>query len=308
MDRDDPDRPLPRGQGSGRTRQPVSFRGAGRVGVADSFRDVAVELRRFLGTSDLTNAENGGNGRKNANGGGCFDSRHDEFFLCTGKKQVPGMRVNAGAMLDRLAALRSCFCHCWERRVEHRQLKKMRRAEALARRDALDAVWRIEASLAIAEIGAKSIAVGPDAVVSGFWPIRSEVDVRPLLFSLREVGARLCLPAIVDRTTIVFRELVRGAPIVDMGFGTRGPSEDAAILDPTVMLVPLAAFDRRGHRIGYGAGHYDRAIARLHAKGVWPRLVGVAFACQEVPEVPDEAHDVVLDDILTERGIRKINS
>ena len=70
------------------------------------------------------------------------------------------------------------------------------------------------------------------------------------------------------------------------------------------MLVPLAAFDRRGHRIGYGAGHYDRAIAKLHDKGMRPRLIGVAFDCQEVPLVPDEWHDVMLSDVLTESGLR----
>ena len=74
------------------------------------------------------------------------------------------------------------------------------------------------------------------------------------MFALREKGARLALPAILDKTTIVFRELVRGAEMIDMGFGTIGPGPEAAVLDPSLMLVPLAAFDGRGHRIGYGAG------------------------------------------------------
>ena len=121
---------------------------------------------------------------------------------------------------------------------------------------------------------------------------------------MREKGARLCLPAILDKTTISFRELVRGAPMIDMGFGTSGPGEDAEVLDPHIMLVPLAAFDGRGHRIGYGAGHYDRAIARLQSIGPAPRLIGVAFDCQQVERVPDEPHDIVLHEILTERGLR----
>jgi 5-formyltetrahydrofolate cyclo-ligase len=87
------------------------------------------------------------------------------------------------------------------------------------------------------------------------------------MFALREHGARLCLPAILDKTTIEFRELVRGAPMIDMGFGTVGPHGGAEVLDPTVMLVPLAAFDNRGHRIGYGAGYYDRAIAKTDRQG-----------------------------------------
>lgn len=129
--------------------------------------------------------------------------------------------------------------------------------------------------------------------------------MRPLLFALRESGARLCLPAILDNTTIVFRELVRGAGLVDMGFGTAGPGEEAEVLDPTLMLVPLAAFDGRGHRIGYGAGYYDRAIARLEAKGAPPRLIGIAFDCQQVERVPDEPHDVIIPEILTESGLRR---
>ena len=183
--------------------------------------------------------------------------------------------------------------------------KKQLRLQALARRDALDATWRIEAALGMADRLAAMAAFDPGTVVSGFWPIRSEVDIRPALSALRDCGARLCLPAIVDRETIVFRELVRGAPLIDMGFGTAGPGPEAEVLDPDVMLVPLAAFDARGHRIGYGAGFYDRAIARLHASGRAPRLIGIAFDCQEVERVPDEAHDVVIPEILTESGLRR---
>jgi 5-formyltetrahydrofolate cyclo-ligase len=182
-------------------------------------------------------------------------------------------------------------------------IKKQLRAEALARRDALDPEWRAEVALQMMQATAQ-LALEPGTVVSGFWPMRSEVDVRPLMFALIDKGVRLCLPAILDKTTIVFRELKRGAPLVDMGFGTRGPGEAAAVLDPTVMLMPLAAFDARGHRIGYGAGYYDRAIARLHANGIAPRLIAVGFDCQQVSQVPNEAHDVQLGEILSESGLR----
>jgi 5-formyltetrahydrofolate cyclo-ligase len=186
--------------------------------------------------------------------------------------------------------------------ASQKELKKQLRREALARRDALDPFFRVEAALEMAEQAAE-IAIGPGQIVSGFWPMRSEVDVRPLMFALREEGAKLCLPAILDKTTMVFRELVRGAPMIEMGFGTVGPHEEAAVLDPEIMLVPLAAFDARGHRIGYGAGYYDRAIARLVEVGRSPRLIGIAFDCQQVERVPNEAHDVVLDEILTESGL-----
>jgi len=185
-----------------------------------------------------------------------------------------------------------------------KDLKKQLRSQALARRDSLDPSWRAMMSQQMAA-AADGIALNPGCIVSGFWPIRSEVDVRPLMLALGHRGARLCLPAILDRTTIVFREMIADAPLVDMGFGTLGPPESAAVLDPSVMLVPLAAFDARGHRIGYGAGHYDRAIARLNASGRTPRLIGIAFDCQEVERVPDEPHDVVIPEILTESGLRR---
>lgn len=185
-----------------------------------------------------------------------------------------------------------------------RELKKQLRLEALSRRDALPVEWRIEKSLDMAAI-ADELAIEPGTVVSGFWPIRSEVDVRPLMYALMDRGARLCLPAIIDKTTIVFRELARGAPMVDMGFGTYGPDESAEVLDPTVMLVPLAAFDHLGDRIGYGAGFYDRAISKLHAHGLYPRLIGIAFDCQLIEDVPDEDHDVRLHELLSESGLRR---
>ena len=189
--------------------------------------------------------------------------------------------------------------------TDRRTLKRELRRQALARRDALDPFWRVEASLEMAETAEEHIDFVPGSVVSGFWPMRSEVDIRPLMFALREKGARLCLPAILDKTTIVFRELVRGAAMVEMGFGTAGPGEEAEVLDPSIMLIPLAAFDARGHRIGYGAGYYDRAIARLQGNGHAPRLIGVAFNCQQVPEVPEEWHDVIIPEILTESGLRR---
>ena len=184
-------------------------------------------------------------------------------------------------------------------------LKKTIRRERLAARDAIPADLRIEKSLAMAEHGA-DITFEPGTVVSGFMPIRSEADIRPLMFALREKGARLCLPVVLDRETIVFRDLVRGAELVDTGFGTAGPGPEAEVLDPDLLLVPMSAFDAAGNRIGYGAGHYDRAIARLRANGMTPRLIGIAFACQEVDQVPAEPHDVPLDAILTEDGLRQL--
>lgn len=185
-----------------------------------------------------------------------------------------------------------------------KDLKAQFRNERLAARDQLPAETRTEFSLRMADHGGDAFDFEPGTIISGFLPIRSEADIRPLMARLKARGARLCLPIVQDRMTIVFRELVTGAELVDTGFGTRGPGPDAAVLDPEILLVPLSAFDAKGDRIGYGAGHYDRAITRLLQKGMDPRLIGIAFDCQEVAEVPAEPHDVRLQAILTESGFR----
>lgn len=184
-----------------------------------------------------------------------------------------------------------------------KELKAQLRAERLALRDAIPADLRTAKSLDMAAHAGDAIAFEPGTIVSGFLPIRSEADLQPLMTRWRGRGARLCVPAIIDKQTIVFRELAHGAALISTGFGTVGPGEDAAVLDPDIMLVPLSAFDSRGHRIGYGAGHYDRAIDRLRQKGLSPKLIGIAFDCQEVAEVPAEPHDISLDAILTESGL-----
>ena len=179
--------------------------------------------------------------------------------------------------------------------------KTVIRREALARRDAMSLAARLEASLTVCDTLAETITDRP-AIVSGFLPIRTEIDIRPLMMAFADRRARLCVPAIVD-DELQFRELIRGADLEPQGFGTYAPGCQAAVLDPELMLVPLAAFDRQGGRVGYGRGYYDRAIAALRDRGNSPMLIGVAFACQEAEWVPMEPHDVPLALIATETGI-----
>ena len=186
--------------------------------------------------------------------------------------------------------------------MDSRETKARLREESLRRRDALTEDHRIETALTLAGF-ADRLGIEPGMVVSGFLPIRSEIDARPLMAALRERGTTLCLPAVVSKTEIVFRRFERTGDLVPAGFGTVAPPPDAAVLDPLAMLVPLACFDARGHRIGYGAGYYDRAIARLTGLGIVPRLIGLAFDCQRIDAVPDEPHDRPLDAILTEGGL-----
>ena len=92
-------------------------------------------------------------------------------------------------------------------------------------------------------------------------------------------------------------------PLVPAGFGTYGPPETAPEVVPDLMIVPLAAFDRRLNRIGYGKGHFDRAVAALVDAGRPPVLLGLAFAAQEVEKISAEPHDIALDFLVTEREL-----
>lgn len=178
-------------------------------------------------------------------------------------------------------------------------LKRRLRAERLAARDALAPADHAAAGRALAAASLPFATAG--LVVSGFWPIKSEIDPRPLMARLAADGAHLALPRI-DAGRLSFRRWREGEALVPGGFGTSVPDVDAEPVDPDVLLVPLAAFDRRGGRIGYGKGHYDTELARL--SGLKPvRTLGLAFAVQEVATVPEEPHDRRLDAILTEREL-----
>jgi 5-formyltetrahydrofolate cyclo-ligase len=178
-------------------------------------------------------------------------------------------------------------------------LKPSLRSETLARRDALPDHVRAETAARIAK-AALPFSPRQGLTVSGFWPIRSEIDPRLLMLRLAESGCGLALPR-VEGGELFFREWRPGDALEDGGFGTSVPPLTAARREPDVMLVPLAAFDRRGGRIGYGMGYYDYAIARV--AGRQPLLtVGLAFAAQEIEEAPIESHDRLLDYVLTERG------
>ncbi|WP_335617815.1 5-formyltetrahydrofolate cyclo-ligase [Bartonella choladocola] len=182
--------------------------------------------------------------------------------------------------------------------------KNTLRREALAKRDRIPEKQRVVISQKLVEELQKLLAILKGKTVAGFWPIKSEIDPRPLMSALKKHGFKLALPAIINKTKMVFRIFEDEGKLVDMGFGTVGPSEDAQIVAPETLLVPLSAFDSKGNRIGYGAGYYDRAIASMRENGHNPLLIGLAFDCQEVPSIPAEPHDQKLAMILTESGLR----
>ena len=140
---------------------------------------------------------------------------------------------------------------------------------------------------------------GPTVAV--YLPIGSEIDPRPLMGKLIKAGAKLALPCVQDDGSMVYRAYERGDMLEQRPFGLLEPNSEVPEVQPTLVLTPLLAFDRSGNRLGYGKGHYDRALTRLRDQGrVF--VCGLAFFGQEVEQVPAESHDIPLDWVMTERG------
>jgi 5-formyltetrahydrofolate cyclo-ligase len=180
--------------------------------------------------------------------------------------------------------------------------KAQLREQAFARRDALPAGERAAAAETIAA-RAFPVTVTTGMIVSGFSPMKTEINPLPLMRKAVQLGARLALPAIAGRgKPLIMRAYAFGDELARGQWGIREPKADAPEVAPDILVVPLAAFDRSGHRIGYGAGYYDMTINALRAK---KRViaVGIAFAAQEITSVPATERDARLDFVLTEREV-----
>ena len=180
--------------------------------------------------------------------------------------------------------------------------KAVLRREALARRDALPRELRAAAAEAIAA-RPFPLAIEPGAIVSGFMPMKSEINPVPLMRKLADAGATLALPVVAGKgKPLIMRAWSLGEPLASGVWGIREPKPEAPEVFPDILIVPLLAFDRRGHRIGYGAGYFDMTIAALRARK--PVVAaGIAFAAQEIAEVPTTPRDARLDLVLTEREV-----
>jgi 5-formyltetrahydrofolate cyclo-ligase len=168
------------------------------------------------------------------------------------------------------------------------------RRATLTRPDFADAIARLAADLPIA----------PAAVIAGYHPIRDEADPRGLMSALGRRGHILSLPVIAAaKAALIFRRWSEGEALRPNAYGIAEPLPGAPQVLPDVVLVPLLAFDKLGHRLGYGGGYYDRTLDFL--RRTRPVLaVGIAYAGQEVAQLPREPHDHRLDWIVTESGAR----
>jgi 5-formyltetrahydrofolate cyclo-ligase len=181
------------------------------------------------------------------------------------------------------------------------------RREMIARRDALPPDARSAAAEAIAA-RPFPLSIVAGTIVSGFMPMKSEINPLPLMKKLADAGARLALPVTGRRgQPLVMRAWTWGEPLASGVWGIREPKPEAPQVDPDILLVPLLAFDRAGYRLGYGGGYYDLTLAQFRSsKAVI--AIGLAYAVQEIAGVPTTPRDAALDLVLTEREVIDLRS
>jgi 5-formyltetrahydrofolate cyclo-ligase len=178
--------------------------------------------------------------------------------------------------------------------------KAVLRRAALVRRAAVEPAATLALNIRLSQEGLGLARLWRPWIVSAFHPLPGEPDTLPLLTTLAYEGFATALPAVVGRgSPLTFRLWRPGEPTRAGAMSIREPLEEAPVVDPDLLFVPLACFDRRGHRIGYGAGYYDRTLTNLRAiKPV--HAVGVGYGVCEVDAVPYETHDQSLDAVVTD--------
>jgi 5-formyltetrahydrofolate cyclo-ligase len=180
------------------------------------------------------------------------------------------------------------------------QKRELRRV-MLERRAALSEFERVAAAQALVAMFQREKPFASAGVVTGFWPIKDELDIRPVMHELARAGCQLALPVVQGKgKPLVFRAWSPGDALQAGVFGTLQPAPDRPAVEPDALLVPLLACDEEGWRLGYGGGFYDRTLKGLRARRP-VTAVGVAFNVQLVSSVPHGPDDQHLDWLLTDK-------
>ena len=203
-------------------------------------------------------------------------------------------RPSRHLLLDRVSLQQSAN----NREASLAQRKASLRAKASALRREVWPNSGAQARHALIEKAAPFFAAREVSAAAGYFPIREELDPLPLLDALHKSGWRTGLPAITPGPDLTFREWTLGLPLERGKFKLKQPAAASPELSPDIVLVPLLAFDKRGNRLGYGAGYYDAALRRLRRHGP-VTAIGIGFDEQEFPEIPQEPQDEPMDMILT---------
>ncbi len=179
--------------------------------------------------------------------------------------------------------------------------KRTLRSAMLAWRQALGDAERRAASDGLLGMLRNEQPIETPCTVSGFWPIKDEIDIRPLMFEFHNQGCQLALPVVQGKgLPLLFRAWRPGDPLEAGVFGTLQPSARREAIEPDALIVPLLACDADGWRLGYGGGFYDRTLALLRKRRRITAM-GVGFDAQLVPDVPRGPDDQRLDWLLTDK-------
>jgi 5-formyltetrahydrofolate cyclo-ligase len=175
------------------------------------------------------------------------------------------------------------------------EVKAAARKDAFARRKLAFAAGQGDAAAHLAAV----LAPHAGKVMSGYMPMRTEIDPLPAMAGF---AGPVCVPVVPGKAVALqFRAWRPDCAMEEGAFGARIPATGDWLV-PQVLVVPLLAWDRRGFRLGYGGGYYDRTLAALRAGGGC-LAVGFAFAAQEVDAVPTDETDQRLDGVVTEREV-----
>lgn len=188
-----------------------------------------------------------------------------------------------------------------------RDVARWRQAERLrlsGLRDGLGQAGRAEVSVHIAGHLARVLAdrgIGRGMVLSGYWPIKGEPDLRPLLADLHRAGVTIALPVVETRAApLIFRHWTPETRMVRGDWSIPVPPPDAPVLRPQIALAPCLGWDAGCYRLGWGGGYFDRTLAVLQPR---PLVIGIALKAARLGTIFPQPHDIPLDLIVTEAGI-----
>ncbi len=174
--------------------------------------------------------------------------------------------------------------------------RRAERERLIATRLALPMEFRTAQTSAIVNHLERLIPTDRGAIISVYWPIRAEPDLRQWMRSMQGQGARIALPVALElKQPLVFREWRPDAPMARGLWNIPHPADGMEVI-PTVMLVPLVGFDPACYRLGYGGGFYDRTLAAMAAK---PLVIGLGYPGASIPTIFPQPHDIPMDWIVT---------
>lgn len=186
--------------------------------------------------------------------------------------------------------------------VEDREFRAAIRRDMIARRTALVPARHAEMSAAIRLHLDTALPALASGITAFCWPVQNEPDLLPLIDALVSHGGRVALPVVVRTgAPLAFREWWPGQPLVPDRYDIPTPT-DGEFLSPQTLLLPVNAFDAACFRIGYGGGFFDRTLAAATPR---PLAIGVGFDFQFVASTRPQAHDLPLDAVVTESGLRQ---